>query len=320
MDGMDNRGQVIVIGATNRPDSVDPALRRPGRFDREFFFPLPDLKSREEILNIHMRKWENKLNPEFVKELAKLTKGYGGADLRALCTESALNSIQRAYPQIYKSNDKLKINVNKIKVNPSDFTRALNKIIPSSARSTSLSAAPLPEHVEPLLKAQFKTVKDKLEDIIPSKKQPNILEESEYVDLSLLREDGGFKHQQMLTRLKQLRVFKPRLLISGKLGFGQGYIANAILHSLEGFNIQILDFAKLHSDSTISPESIIIQMFQELRRHKPSVLYIPDLLSFMQNITPSIKATITNMTRNMSPNDQLVRLKNFSSLHLIQSR
>ncbi|GME99024.1 unnamed protein product [[Candida] boidinii] len=135
MDGMDNRGQVIVIGATNRPDSIDPALRRPGRFDREFYFPLPDLKSREEILRIHMRKWDNQLDPKFIKQLSVLTKGYGGADLRALCTESALNSIQRAYPQIYASTDKLKINLNKIKVIPSDFTRALSKIIPSSARS-----------------------------------------------------------------------------------------------------------------------------------------------------------------------------------------
>jgi SpoVK/Ycf46/Vps4 family AAA+-type ATPase len=85
MDGMDGRGQVMVIGATNRPDAVDPALRRPGRFDREFYFGLPGLAAREKILNIMVRKWEGWSGPEGqepIKGLAKMTKGYGGADLR----------------------------------------------------------------------------------------------------------------------------------------------------------------------------------------------------------------------------------------------
>lgn len=85
MDGMDGRGQVVVIGATNRPDAVDPALRRPGRFDREFYFPLPSLDARERILRIMTRKWagwEDEKGEEQSKGLAKLTKGYGGADLR----------------------------------------------------------------------------------------------------------------------------------------------------------------------------------------------------------------------------------------------
>ena len=85
MDGMDGRGQVVVIGATNRPDAVDPALRRPGRFDREFYFPLPGLEAREKILRIITKKWqgwEGEEGETRAKGLAKLTKGYGGADLR----------------------------------------------------------------------------------------------------------------------------------------------------------------------------------------------------------------------------------------------
>ncbi|KAG5633315.1 hypothetical protein DXG03_007646, partial [Asterophora parasitica] len=103
MDGMDGRGQVVVIGATNRPDAVDPALRRPGRFDREFYFGLPGLEAREKILGIMTKGWAGwgdevkerresadggivetgKWQPtERLKGLAKLTKGYGGADLR----------------------------------------------------------------------------------------------------------------------------------------------------------------------------------------------------------------------------------------------
>jgi SpoVK/Ycf46/Vps4 family AAA+-type ATPase len=89
MDGMDGRGQVVVIGATNRPDAIDPALRRPGRFDREFYFPLPGLDAREKILSIMTRGWlgwssddGDEQGKERLKGLAKLTKGYGGADLR----------------------------------------------------------------------------------------------------------------------------------------------------------------------------------------------------------------------------------------------
>lgn len=85
MDGMDGRGQVVVIGATNRPDAVDPALRRPGRFDREFYFPLPGLDAREKILRIITKKWQGwecEEGETRAKGLAKLTKGYGGADLR----------------------------------------------------------------------------------------------------------------------------------------------------------------------------------------------------------------------------------------------
>lgn len=82
MDGMDGRGQVIIIGATNRPDAIDPALRRPGRFDREFFFPLPDDTARRKILEIHTKDWEPPLSEDFKMTLASMTKGYGGADLR----------------------------------------------------------------------------------------------------------------------------------------------------------------------------------------------------------------------------------------------
>jgi len=74
-----------VIGATNRPDAIDPALRRPGRFDREFYFPLPDLSAREKILGIITKGWqgwENEVGEKTRKRLAEVTKGYGGADLR----------------------------------------------------------------------------------------------------------------------------------------------------------------------------------------------------------------------------------------------
>lgn len=71
-----------MIGATNRPDSVDPALRRPGRFDREFYFPLPNKEARRSIIDIHTKGWQPGLSDDFKMQLAQMTKGYGGADMR----------------------------------------------------------------------------------------------------------------------------------------------------------------------------------------------------------------------------------------------
>jgi SpoVK/Ycf46/Vps4 family AAA+-type ATPase len=79
-------GQVIVIGATNRPDAIDPALRRPGRFDRELYFPLPARAAREQILGIHTRQWAPAPSPALIAHLSTRTAGYCGADLRALCS------------------------------------------------------------------------------------------------------------------------------------------------------------------------------------------------------------------------------------------
>jgi SpoVK/Ycf46/Vps4 family AAA+-type ATPase len=99
-------GQVIVIGATNRPDSVDPALRRPGRFDREFYFPLPNKEARKKIISINTRKWDPPLEDDFLNELAGVTKGYGGADLRvsALSIRSGTtsNSLYNGRPYVQK--------------------------------------------------------------------------------------------------------------------------------------------------------------------------------------------------------------------------
>ncbi len=104
MDGLDGRGQVIVIGATNRVDAIDPALRRPGRFDRELLFSLPALQAREDILGIHTRAWTPAPAKELKAELAVRTAGYCGADLRALCTEASLRALRRALPQLYAGN------------------------------------------------------------------------------------------------------------------------------------------------------------------------------------------------------------------------
>lgn len=194
MDGMDGRGQVIVIGATNRPDSVDPALRRPGRFDREFYFPLPNTEARRTILDIHTKGWDPPLSPNFKDEIAQMTKGYGGADLRALCTEAALNAVQRRYPQIYKSNEKLQIRPETINVTAKDFMISVKNMVPSSERSTTSGAAPLPAQIEPLLRHQLRDIKAMVSDAIPQQKRMTALEEAEFDDAD---DDRGMKAERM---------------------------------------------------------------------------------------------------------------------------
>ena len=92
MDGFDPRGDVKVIGATNRPDILDPAILRPGRFDRIIEVPPPDEKGRLEILKIHTRKMN--LKDVDLAEIAKITEGCVGADLKAICTEAGMNAIR----------------------------------------------------------------------------------------------------------------------------------------------------------------------------------------------------------------------------------
>ena len=143
MDGLDSRGQVVVIGATNRIDSIDPALRRPGRFDRELAFSLPTRAARESILAIATAAWTPPLSSLFVRELARQTVGYCGADLKSLCSEAAIGALRRNFPLIYKSTEKLVIDPHAVRVTASDFTTAMVSVTPASQRNASTFAAPL---------------------------------------------------------------------------------------------------------------------------------------------------------------------------------
>ena len=151
MDGLDSRGEVIIIGATNRLDAIDPALRRPGRFDREFHFPLPSMPARKEILDIHLKSWNPSPPSDLVEYLSQKTVGYCGADLKALCAEAALLALRRRYPQVYESKDKLLLDMSEINVDRRDFDRAIQRLVPASQRSSTASGKPLSVAVSPLL-------------------------------------------------------------------------------------------------------------------------------------------------------------------------
>ncbi|RVD84862.1 uncharacterized protein DFL_003199 [Arthrobotrys flagrans] len=305
MDGMDGRGQVIIIGATNRPDSIDPALRRPGRFDREFYFPLPDKVSRRSIIDIHTAGWTPPLSDAFKSELASITKGYGGADLRALCTEAALNAVQRQYPQIYKDTDKkFLIDPKRIEVNARDFMISVEKIVPSSERSSTSGAAPLPEHIAPLLTPTLDIIKEKLTQIFPEKKKQSALQEAEFEPYT--DADGGFGREKMLKDFENTRVFKPRLLVHGPQGMGQGYLGAALLHQFEGVHVQTVNLPILMGDPAKNAEATLIQIFTELRRHKPSVLYIPDLENWFQAVSNDVLMTFLHLVGSIGSSERIL--------------
>ena len=133
MDGLKSRGQVIVIGATNRPDSLDQALRRPGRFDREIEIGVPDKEERKEVLEIHTRSMPLSEDVDLAK-IADTTHGFVGADLESLCKEAAMRVVRRIIPDI-KSDEEIPEEVlKKIIVTKKDFREALKEIQPSALR------------------------------------------------------------------------------------------------------------------------------------------------------------------------------------------
>ena len=134
MDGLQARGKVVVIGATNRPNALDPAIRRPGRFDREIEIGVPDRDGRLEILQIHTRGMPLAKDVDLT-ELAGFTHGYVGADLSALCKEAAMRSLRRILPQIDIQVDNIPPDVlNRLEVTRNDFLEAYRELEPSTLR------------------------------------------------------------------------------------------------------------------------------------------------------------------------------------------
>ena len=138
MDGMKSRGKVVVIAATNRPDSIDPALRRPGRFDREIEIGIPDDEGRFDILSIHTRGMpiDEKVD---LKQISKTTHGFVGADLEVLSKEAAMRSLRRILPEIDLDEEKISSEIlQKIQITDEDFRDALKEVRPSALREVQV--------------------------------------------------------------------------------------------------------------------------------------------------------------------------------------
>ncbi|XP_067304167.1 ATPase family AAA domain-containing protein 2-like isoform X1 [Pseudorasbora parva] len=322
MDGLDSRGEVVVIGATNRLDSIDPALRRPGRFDREFLFSLPDREARKDILKIHTRQWVPQLSDVFLEELADKCVGYCGADIKAVCAEAALCALRRCYPQIYASSQKLLLDVESISVTGRDFLSAMRKIVPASQRAVASPAKALTSVIAPLLSSALNNAMEMLKKLFPHVEQglkkkrdteglSGILEDllqSEDEGSSVCSSNKGQKNtgpdpsalHLKRTALQQPTTFRPRLLLCGTSGSGQtSHLAPAILHTLEKFTVYTLDVAVLYGVSSATPEEACAQVFCEARRTTPSILYIPHIQRWWDTVSSTLKATFISLLQDI---------------------
>ncbi|XP_063079492.1 ATPase family AAA domain-containing protein 2B [Engraulis encrasicolus] len=331
MDGLDGRGEIVVIGATNRIDSIDPALRRPGRFDREFLFNLPDKKARKHILDIHTRDWSPRLAESFVEELAETCVGYCGADLRALCTEAALAALRRRYPQIYGQSAggrRYRLDVGSIVLGPADFGQALRSIVPAGQRALAPPGRALAPALRPLLAGGLQHALRGLLRVFPhadkhthANSDNQLLEEDwccdedESAGLSIYDAPSASlaspkthhatsSHRPLLhfttSAYIQPTSYRPRLLLSGPGGSGQSsHLAPALLHHLEELHTHRLDLPTLYSTSTKTPEESCAQVFREARRSVPSVVYMPHVSEWWEAISDTVRSTFITLLQDI---------------------
>ncbi|KAI8892293.1 P-loop containing nucleoside triphosphate hydrolase protein [Globomyces pollinis-pini] len=299
MDGLDSRGQVVVIGATNRIDSIDPALRRPGRFDREFYFGLPNTTARRKIIELATQSWANKPSPIELDNLAELTQGYNGADVKALCTEAALKAVRRTYPELYVNNGKYQINVSDIIVINDDFMDCLSKFTPSNERSSSVFGRAIPPHLMPLLSRPYTDILTWIKGILPLMNRKS----GKYLGAKSTKTDAC----PPLWVDDYLRYFSPRLSICGAPGMAFDLIAAAIVDFLESnsFFIKRFDHTLLNSES-MSVDTTIVQLFRELKRHQRTVLYLPDTHLWWFHIPESSRVVLLNLFEQFKTNSMML--------------
>uniref|UniRef100_A0A2K6DJM7 ATPase family AAA domain-containing protein 2 n=1 Tax=Macaca nemestrina TaxID=9545 RepID=A0A2K6DJM7_MACNE len=326
MDGLDSRGEIVVIGATNRLDSIDPALRRPGRFDREFLFSLPDKEARKEILKIHTRDWNPKPLDTFLEELAENCVGYCGADIKSICAEAALCALRRRYPQIYTTSEKLQLDLSSINISAKDFEVAMQKMIPASQRAVTSPGQALSTIVKPLLQSTVDKILEALQRVFPHAEfRTNKTLDSD-ISCPLLESDLAYSDddvpsvydnglsQKSSHKAKdnfnflhlnrnacyQPMSFRPRILIVGEPGFGQGsHLAPAVIHALEKFTVYTLDIPVLFGVSATSPEETCAQVIREAKRTAPSIVYVPHIHLWWEIVGPTLKATFTTLLQNI---------------------
>jgi len=248
MDGMGSRGNIIVIGATNRPNAIDPALRRPGRFDREIEIGVPDRQGRYEILQIHTRNMPLAKDVDLQK-LANLSHGYTGADQSALCREAAMKALRRYLPEINLEEEKIPTEIlEKMEVELDDFMAAYREITPTAMREVYVEIPTVKwEDVGGLL-----DVKQELMEAVewPIKK-PEVF--------------------------KRVGVQPPKgILLYGPPGCGKTMLARAISTESEANFISIKGpeiFSKWVGES----EKAIREVFRKGRTAAPSIIFFDEL-------------------------------------------
>ena len=248
MDGIEGRGKLVVIGATNRPNALDPALRRPGRFDREIEIGIPDEGGRFDVLQIHTRGMPltDDVNLE---SIAKVTHGFVGADLEALSKEAAMRSLRRVLPEINMEQSKIPIEVlNKIKITNEDFQNALKDVQPSAMREVQI---------------QRPNVKwDDIGGLIEVKE-----ELAEAIEWPL-------KHADLFN---QADVKPPKgLMLYGPPGTGKTMIAKAVATTSEANFISVKG-PELLSKWVGESEKGVREIFRKARQASPCIVFFDEL-------------------------------------------
>ncbi len=248
MDGLKSRGQVIVIGATNRPDALDPALRRPGRFDREIEIGVPDRNGRLEILQIHTRNMPLADDVDLEK-IADITHGYVGADLAALVKEAAMSALRRVLPEINLDEDELPPEVlEKLQVTMEDFKNALMVVEPSAMREVMIEVP-----------------KVRWNDIGGLEKQKQQLREMV---------EWPLKHPEAF---KRMGIKPPKgVLLYGPPGTGKTLLAKAVANESEA-NFIYIKGPEIFSKWVGESEKRIREIFRKARQVAPSIIFIDEI-------------------------------------------
>lgn len=253
MDGLESRGNVVVIAATNRPNAIDEALRRPGRFDREITINVPDTEGRKEILQIHTRGMPLAKDVN-IEKLAEMTLAYTGADLSALAKEAAMKALQEYMPEFKKYEGKIPIEVlTKIEVKMKHFIDAFRKIEPSAMREVLIT--------KPNVKwsdiGGLKEVKQKL------------IEAIEWP----LKDPESFK---------KIGIKPPKgILLYGPSGCGKTLLAKAIANESEANFISVKG-PELISKWVGESEKHIRELFKKARQVSPSIVFFDEFDAISQ--------------------------------------
>ncbi|NPA76152.1 MAG: CDC48 family AAA ATPase [Candidatus Diapherotrites archaeon] len=248
MDGLESRGDVVVIAATNRPNAIDPALRRPGRFDREIELPVPDRQSRKEILQIHTR------NVPLAKDvdldwLADVTHGFVGADLAALVKEAAMKALRRILPDIDLDQEELPAEVlDRLQVTRRDFEEALKEVKPSALREVFVEVPSI-----------------HWDDVGGLENVKRLLAES--VELPLKKRES----------FEAMGIKPPRgILLYGPPGTGKTLLAKAVATESEANFISVKG-PEILSKWVGESEKAIREIFTKARQAAPCVVFIDEI-------------------------------------------
>jgi len=248
MDGMKLRGKVVVIAATNRPDSLDPAIRRPGRFDREIEIGIPDETGREEILDIHTRGMplDDKVN---LVQIAKVTHGFVGADLEILAKEAGMRSLRRILPELDLEVEKIPSEVlQKIIITDEDFKDALKEVRPSALREVLVQIPNITWNDV----GGLESLKEELREAI----------------------EWPLKHKEAF---EHTDVTAPKgILLHGPPGTGKTLIAKAVARTTESNFISIKG-PELLSKWVGESEKGVREIFRKARQAAPCIIFLDEI-------------------------------------------